>query len=726
VKKRNREINIFSVSFLDVLANTIGGLAFLLIFAVMMIGAVVFAPPRILTERLPDAYHEHEYNVWLGAREGLGKFVWSFGEGERPPGLELDHETGKLAGVVKLGASDAGAREFVFVVNCASGAAESAESQKPDSRRFKLTVYRERPVNTTALRIVTESELPVAYRQLSYPLTFAAEGGQAPYRWTGNLPPGLTLSPDGQVTGQPASTGKFTFEASVSTPGGERQSKTFSLSVSENYPPPPPVPPLKVLTRDVPAAVVGRDYGVQMAAEGGSPPYKWTAVSGLPSWLEARTDATSFAGRPGVADVGQSRVIWQVSDSAGMSARTEAIELEVLPPVPDRPPPLRLKSQSLPDARVGQPYALAFAVDGGMPPYVWSGDVGRDEFGLSFSPAEGSFSGVPARAGEFPVNVNVADQAGQTAAVALRLRVRPPLVPLRILTKEAAPGRVGQPYSLAMSAVGGHPPYRWRSVGGQLPPGLSLDESTGTVSGVPSEAGSWEARVNVADAEEGTAAEPLSIRLEVLNASGVRRLFIKTRTLPALLAGRDAEVALACEGGTPPYSWRAEGELPQGLALVDGRLTGTPAAAGTYELKLRVTEASGQTAVAALPLVVKSVAPYWLAVLLSVLAAVALIVLFLLARAIRQRKAQPLRITTDSLPNARASFDYVVQLACDGGVPPYRWRVAEGELPPGMSLSEDGKLSGQPFKGVSLKDTIEVPFAVEVIDGAGKTARQNL
>ena len=40
-RKGDKEIRIFSVSFLDVLANTIGGLAFLLVLAVVMMGLII-------------------------------------------------------------------------------------------------------------------------------------------------------------------------------------------------------------------------------------------------------------------------------------------------------------------------------------------------------------------------------------------------------------------------------------------------------------------------------------------------------------------------------------------------------------------------------------------------------------------------------------------------------------------------------------------------------------
>lgn len=85
-----------------------------------------------------------------------------------------------------------------------------------------------------------------------------------------------------------------------------------------------------------------------------------------------------------------------------------------------------------------------------------------------------------------------------------------------------------------------------------------------------------------------------------------------------------------------------------------------------------------------------------------------------------------MRILTASIPNARASCDYSVQMACLGGVGPYQWKVVEGTLPPGMTLSPEGRLYGRPFATIRVNDTKEIVFTVEVQDSRGQTARQEL
>jgi len=56
----------------------------------------------------------------------------------------------------------------------------------------------------------------------------------------------------------------------------------------------------------------------------------------------------------------------------------------------------------------------------------------------------------------------------------------------------------------------------------------------------------------------------------------------------------------------------------------------------------------------------------------------------------------PLAIQTVNLPRAAVRQRFAIQLEARGGVPPYRWELREGELPPGMFLEGDGELAGTP------------------------------
>ena len=69
---------------------------------------------------------------------------------------------------------------------------------------------------------------------------------------------------------------------------------------------------------------------------------------------------------------------------------------------------------------------------------------------------------------------------------------------------------------------------------------------------------------------------------------------------------------------------------------------------------------------------------------------------------------QPLTITTMSLPAASAGQPYRVVLQARAGRPPYRWKVANGKLPPGLALDERGIIRGTPTRPGTFQVTLQV------------------
>ena len=73
------------------------------------------------------------------------------------------------------------------------------------------------------------------------------------------------------------------------------------------------------------------------------------------------------------------------------------------------------------------------------------------------------------------------------------------LVNRLLLVAGFSPAMQGQSYTSTIRIEGGAPPYRFWIAGGALPSGLSLNSSTGTISGVPVVSGTFSFTVGAVD-----------------------------------------------------------------------------------------------------------------------------------------------------------------------------------------------------------------------------------
>ena len=84
---------------------------------------------------------------------------------------------------------------------------------------------------------------------------------------------------------------------------------------------------------------------------------------------------------------------------------------------------------------------------------------------------------------------------------------------LDITTSSLPGGTKGTSYSETVSATGGYTPSTWSVSSGSLPAGLSLDASTGAITGTPTVAGTSDFTAQITDSFGNAATQPLSIEV---------------------------------------------------------------------------------------------------------------------------------------------------------------------------------------------------------------------
>src|SRR5262249_40063330 len=149
--------------------------------------------------------------------------------------------------------------------------------------------------------------------------------------------------------------------------------------------------------------------------------------------------------------------------------------------------------------------------------------------------------------------------------------------------------------------LGGSGTYTsWTATG--LPPGLSINSSTGVISGTPTNTGFFSATITVTDSAGNTLVQ--GVGLTVASPTGVT-INLAGPFLGTFSGDLFRVINLNPTGGTGPYTVTALGSLPSGFALVNGssllangvgtwNLDVFPfVAPGPYSFTFQVTDSAG-------------------------------------------------------------------------------------------------------------------------------------
>ncbi|HXM44479.1 MAG TPA: ice-binding family protein [Bryobacteraceae bacterium] len=160
---------------------------------------------------------------------------------------------------------------------------------------------------------------------------------------------------------------------------------------------------------------------------------------------------------------------------------------------------------SYPSGQVGVAYSSSLLATGGTPPYSYLIAAGSLPAGLALNAATGTIAGTPTTAGASSDTSRVTDSLGASAMSTCGITIAPALSPALSLTCASNSGQVGQPYLSSLVAAGGTPPYTYSIAAGSLPPGLTLNSSTGVIGGTPSTAGPYSYTAKVTDSASASA-----------------------------------------------------------------------------------------------------------------------------------------------------------------------------------------------------------------------------
>ena len=149
--------------------------------------------------------------------------------------------------------------------------------------------------------------LPDGYVGAPYSWSYTASGGVPPYIWTASsLPPGLTMSSAGVLSGTPTSAGNWGMWLGFN--GWEAY---YILTIAN------PLPLTITTPSPLSPGILSVGYTTALAAQGGIQPYTWSLQSGSAAGLTLSPGGT-LSGAPTAS--GNSTFVVKVTDSVGASA----------------------------------------------------------------------------------------------------------------------------------------------------------------------------------------------------------------------------------------------------------------------------------------------------------------------------------------------------------------------------------------------------------------------
>ncbi|MBB1060845.1 putative Ig domain-containing protein [Lysobacter spongiae] len=529
---------------------------------------------------------------------------------------------------------------------------------------------------------VSPGSVPGGTVGVAYNQALVASGGAAPYAFSvsaGALPAGLSLSPSGVLSGTPTAGGNFAFTVtaldSSPAPGPFSGSQAYTLAIA--------APTVALPATGLAGGTLGAAYSDALApATGGTAPYTYAVTAGaLPGGLALDASSGAISGTPNA--IGSFNFTVTATDSStgtGPYGASQAFAITVGDQAPIANPV---------SATVGYGAAatdIPLAITGGPAATVAVATAPSHGTALA-SGTTISYQPDPGYAGADSFTYTATNAGGTSAPATVSITVQDAVV--TVTAGGSLSTTVGAPYSQTFTFNGGSTPWSAYQVT-NLPAGLSIT-GTGTdsvtVSGTPTQAGSFNLNVSATDSSTGNGpytvgeAFVLDVAVPGLALSPAGATF-------AAGYGSAYSQAFAASGGVGPYTYAVSGSLPAGVSLVGDTLSGTPTAVGNFSFTIEATD-TGATGTGA-PFTVAE------AYVLAVAAG---------------------SVTPDptTLPAADPGAPYSQALSASGGVAPYAFALASGPLPSGLSLSSGGALTGTPTEVGSF------PFTVEVTDANGQS-----
>ena len=372
------------------------------------------------------------------------------------------------------------------------------------------------------------------------------------------------------------------------------------------------------------------------------------AVASGPSQGTTNVSGTTITYTPAAGYSGNDSFTYTATGPGGTSALA-TVTLTISPPT------LVISPNSLSNATASNAYSQTLSTANGATPYRYAVSSGAVPPGLSLG-SGGVLSGTPSVVGTFNFTVTSTDAHNATGSKAYSLTVGAATIAITPTT--LGPLNAGTAYGQTLSATGGNGSYTW-STAGSLPPGITVNSSSGLVSGTPTSGGNYSFTVTATDSLGSTGSRGYGVTVND------QAPVASNSTLTVQGGSNNNLVALNFTGGSVSQ-----------LSIVSNASNGTATATGTTILFTPSPGFSGPDS-----FTYNATGPGGTSNTATVSVTVT---------------APTISITPATLTNATQNTAYSQALTASGSSGSYAFSVVAGSLPAGMNLSSVGLLSGTP------------------------------
>ncbi|WP_049390033.1 putative Ig domain-containing protein, partial [Staphylococcus epidermidis] len=501
--------------------------------------------------------------IKIEATDNSGQAVTNKVEG-LPAGMTFDEATNTISGTP----SEVGSYDITVTTTDENGNSETTTFTIDVEDTTKPTVE---SVADQTQEVNTEIE-PIKIEATD-------NSGRAVTNKVDGLPDGVTFDEaTNTISGTPSEVGSYDITVTTTDESGNVTETIFTIDVEDTTK--PTVESIAGQTQEVNTEI----EPIKIEAKDNSGQTVTNKVDGLPDGVTFDEATNTISGTP--SEVGSYTVTVTTMDESGNATETTfTIDVEdttkpTVESVADQTQEINTKIEPIKiEARDNSGQAVTNKVDG-LPD------------GVTFDEATNTISGTPSEVGSYTVTVTTTDESGNATETTFTIDVedttKPTVEDIANQTQEV--NTEIEPIKIEATDNSGQAVTN--KVDG-LPDGVTFDEATNTISGTPSEVGSYDITVTTTDKNGNSETTTFTIDVEDTTKPTVESVADQTQEVNTEIT----PITIESEDNSGQTVTNKVDGLPDGVTFDEATntISGTPSKVGSYDITVTTTDENGNS-----------------------------------------------------------------------------------------------------------------------------------